>query len=322
MTVSNDTKMKQIRTIYDLLDLRPRIQYKEVAEALGVDARTASNRMKEAIEKEYIVGPQIRKKSFSNFPTYVYLIDFHDPFGLFEELVENEGVIYHAVLDGFCNLLVVAGQKLNIEGTLLQGVSSDYYITHAPDQTWQASIGNMWAMVEQFNPADYIPKGYITTHWDETAEWGEEDELLYQEFKYDLRKPLEPIVKQKYHMWSGNAISWLERLPEFCTVLTSFYPESLDAYRNYLYVFETEYEDFIIDLFSQLSTTCWFQKVSDRLIAHLWTLARLIKQENPRARNITGLQIPLLIRELVKRGIIRSETHAVFKCYWRKEFDE
>ncbi|MBU7038647.1 MAG: hypothetical protein HXS52_12015, partial [Theionarchaea archaeon] len=84
---------------------------------------------------------------------------------------------------------------------------------------------------------------------------------------------------------------------------------------------ETDYEDFIIDLFSQLPTTCWFQKISGKLIAHISLLTNSVT-ENAQIRDVTALQIPVLIKELVRKEIIKSEAHAEFECYWRKEVDE
>ncbi|MGC1121130.1 MAG: winged helix-turn-helix domain-containing protein [Candidatus Methanofastidiosia archaeon] len=322
MIVSEEQKMREYRMILDLLNKKPRIHYSEVSEILGMDARTVSSRMKEAFKRGIIVGPQIRKKSFSNLKSYMYLLDCDNPTRTFEEFVKDKSISYHAFLDGFCNILAISDRKLDIEGALLWGVTADYYVSHASDQSWRTTINNMWTAVGDFNPQDYTPTGHITTHWNETVEWSEEHEILYQEFKYNLRKPLRPIVSGKYNMWRGKAYDFLEQLPQCCTIFTYFYPEALPTYNHRLYLFETEYEDFIIDLFSQLPTTCWFQRISGKLIGHISLLTNSIGQENTRIRDVTALQIPLLVKELVRKGIVKSETHANFECYWRKEVDE
>jgi predicted transcriptional regulator len=315
-------KTKDYRIIFDLLNEKPRIQFTEIAEELGVEVRTASRRLKEAIEEGYIVGPQIRKKSFSNFKTYMYLVNSVNSLELFDKYIDNDHVLYHAILEGFCNLLVMSDAELDIEGTLLGGVTSDYYISHPPDQSWEMSNKNMWDMVRKFDPADYTPKGYIETHWDEKAKWSEQYEILFCEFKYNLRKPLEPLVKDKYHIWSGDGIEFLEKLPEYCTISTCYFQETIDNYDPFIYVFETDYEDFIIDLFSELPTTCWFQRVSDALIVHLWTIRGKMRKIDIRKKNVPEFQVSLLIQELLKKGIIRKENHALFKYYGRKEVDD
>ena len=320
MKVGLEQKMKEYRIFFDLLNVKARTSYSEIANVLGIDIRTARDRLKEAIEKGYITGPQIRKKSFSNLKNYMYLVRSEDPIEIFEELSMDQRVIYHALLDGFCNLRVVTTEKIDIKGTICGGPSSDYFITYPPDQTWEASSENMWDLIRKFDPDIYVPKGYIKTHWDESAEWSETDETLFQEFKYNFRKPLRPILK-KSGIRLDTIKNWLKRLPHYCTVLTCYFRESLYAYGPHLFVFETDYEDFIIDLFSQLSTTCWFQRVSGNLIVHMWALTRPVQEENTCIRDIPELQIPLMIRDLKKKEILKSEAHAMFKCYWRKGID-
>lgn len=123
-------------------------------------------------------------------------------------------------------------------------------------------------------------------------------------------------------MWSRKAYEWLERLPERCAIFTGYYPETLLAYDACLFMFNTEYEDFIIDLFSQLSTTCWFYRVSDNLIAETLLGKSSGGKENIHTRDVTELQIPLLVRDLVRKEILMSEAHAKVKCYWRKKFND
>ena len=322
MRVAHEQQMKGYRAIFDLLNHDPRIQYNKIAEIIGVDGRTASNRLREAVEKGIIVGPQVRKKSFSNFRTYVYLSQVQDPLELFDQYTRNKDVIYHELLDGVFNLHVISKEKLDIEGVVLEGIPSDYYISYPPDRPWGRAIDTMRTMVAWFNPEEYVPKGYITTHWDEPVNWSDTDEILYQEFKYDLRKPLEPLVKDKYHIWSGNGYDFLKRLPHACTAITCYFPETARAYDPHLFLVGTEYEDFVIEVFSQLPTTCWFQRVSDALMVNVWTLKRPLYQANVLIDNVAVLQIPLLLRELVKKGIVRKEERAEIKWHWRKEANE
>ncbi|MBU7023464.1 MAG: winged helix-turn-helix domain-containing protein [Theionarchaea archaeon] len=322
MRVTLKQQTKEHRIIFDLLNEKPRIQYNEVAEIFGVDIRTASGRLKDAIERGIIVGPQIRKKSFSNFRTYLYLSRCEDPIELFEQYTRNSNVLYHAIADGSFNFHAISKEKLDIEDTILQGIPSDYYISYPPDRPWGIAIDAMRDMVNEFNPETYVPKGYITNHWDETVEWSRTDEILYQEFKYNLRKPLEPLVKDKYHIWSGDGYDFLNRLPQCCTISTCYFPETVLAYDPYLFMFKTEYEDFIIDLFSQLPTTCWFRKVSDTLLAYIWTWTRPIDRSTAHVTDISELHIPFLVRDLIRQGIVKEEAHAEIECYWRKEVND
>jgi hypothetical protein len=318
MTLSDEEKRKDFRAVFDLLDREPRIKYTEIARILDVDIRIASSRLKEAIEKEYIVGPQIRKKSFSNFRSYMNFIDCDDPLDMYQRCMEDENVIYHAVLDGFCNFQVISKIPMNIKGSILEGVLPDYFLSHPPDHPWAMAINTMRDMVTKFNPEDYIPKGYITNHWNETVEWSKEFEILYQELKYNLRRPLMHIVS-KYGMWRGKVYDFLEQLPECCTIFTCYYRNSLSAYEPCVYTFETDYEDFIIDLFSELPCTCWFYKVGDKLVVHVRVMTEPSDWEDIPIKDVSELQIPFLVKDLVKKEIVKSENHATFKYHWKKE---
>jgi hypothetical protein len=311
----------EFRKIYEHLCDKPRFRPHHVSKDLGLRPSSVADRLKEAIENGYIVGPQIRKKSFSNFKTYVYLVNSSNSLQSFREYIMNSHVLYHEMIQGFCNVIVVSDVKLDIDGTILGGLSSDQYVSHPPDQSWKTSTNKMWDMVRKFNPRDYTPKGYIETHWNEKAEWSEQDETLFLEFKYDLRKPLQPL-SEKTGILMGKIKDFLENLPRYCTISTSYFPLTMKAYDPYLYIFETDYEDFVIDLFSQLPTTCWFQRVSDALIAYAWTIREPTKNVNTKMEDVSEMQIPLLLEALVKKGVVKKENYAYRRFYWRKEPDD
>ncbi|MBU7025052.1 MAG: winged helix-turn-helix domain-containing protein [Theionarchaea archaeon] len=318
MTLTEEQKRKDFRAVFELLDRKPRIKYTEIARILDVDIRIASSRLKDAIEKEYIVGPQIRKKSFSNLKNYVNFVDCDDPAELYLRCAKDKNVVYHAILDGFCNFQVISESPMNIKGSVLKGALPDYFISRPPDLSWEMTIDTMRDMIAKFNPEDYIPKNYITNHWNETVEWSKEFEILYRELKYNLRRPLMHIVNS-HNMWRGKAYDFLEQLPEYCIIFTCYYQESLSTYDECLYAFETDYEDFVIDVFSQLPTTSWFYKVEDRLIAHLQIKTKPSRKRVLQTKDVTGVQILLLIKDMMKKGIVKNEAHSTFKCYWRKE---
>jgi hypothetical protein len=318
---SPELRQKQFRRIYEHLCEKPRLRPHHIAKDLGLRPGSVGDRLREAIESGYIVGPQIRKKSFSNFRSYMNFIDCDDPLDMYQRCMEDENVIYHAVLDGFCNFQVISKTPMNIEGSILEGVLPDYFLSHPPDHPWGMAINIMRDMVAKFNPEDYTSKNYITNHWNETVGWSQEHEILYQEFKFDLRRLLKPIMRNT-GIYMGRIKSFLEQLPEYCTVFTCYYRESLSAYEGCVYTFETDYEDFMIDVFSELPCTCWFYKVGGKLVVHVRMMIKPTKWEDIPIRDVSELQIPFLVKDLVKKEIVKSENHATFKYYWRKKFGD
>jgi hypothetical protein len=191
------------------------------------------------------------------------------------------------------------------------------HVSFAPPHSWEEAKKIMWEKVEKFDFEHYEPKGIIKTHWDEQIEWGEEDEILYRYFKYDLRKPLNPLIKKRHT--KNNIYNWLKKLPECCSIITKYYPQTRSAYDPYIFVFETDYEDFIIDVFSEIPTSPVFFKVSDKLVLYAYVARDFLRVNNQPISNITRVHIPLLIRRLLREGIIKNEMHALVDYYWTKD---
>ncbi|MBU7038872.1 MAG: winged helix-turn-helix domain-containing protein [Theionarchaea archaeon] len=313
-----EERKRDVRVIFNTLDKNPRIQVRYLSRFLKLRPSNAGKRLRDAVEKGYIVGPQIRKRSFSSFAEYVYFIRSDDPIGLFRTYTQDSDVVYHTLMDGFSNLRIISLKELDLDGVVVGGRRSDYYISYAPDHSWEHSIKTMQEMVDTFDPETYLPQGLINTHWSESVEWSETDEILFRELKYNLRKPLTPLMKA-HHISAGDISGWLERLPECCTIFTCYFPETVPAYDPYVFMVETDYEDFVIELFSHLPTTTWFYRVSDTLFMDVWLDRGSMKSDDYVMQDINRLHIPLLVRDLLKREIIQSEAHALVQCYWRKD---
>jgi len=313
-----EDKERQYRSIYEFFYETPRIPINEIASLLQITRHTAKNRLKEALGLGYASIPQIRMRSFANMLEYVYFLRCENPVELFSEYQRIESVIYHATMYGSTNLWVVSKEELDFDcNVLVGGPRSDYHISYAPNHSWDTAIKRMRRKVENFNPYDYSPERILKTHWDETLEWDSEQERLFHVFNYDLRKPISPIQKKNLISWA-KIDAWLKNLSEYCTIVTCYYPEKISNCDPHLFVFETDYEDFLINLFSELPTTSWFFRVSNKLfmLAH-------VKKEYSRVVDfqidITRLQIPELVTKLKKKGIISNGFDAIVQCYWNKD---
>lgn len=312
-----EDKERQYRAIYEAIFETPRISVTDIASLLRVTRNTASNRLNEAFSLGYLSKSQIRKRSYANMKECVYFLTCRNPAEVFPKLLQNKDIVYHAVMSGFATLWVVAKKECDFDcDVLVQGLRSDYHIPCAPDHSWDKAFEIMQKKVEDFNPQNYEPKGFIRTHWDNPVEWDLGDETLFKEFNYDLTKPITPIIK-KYHISWRKVEEWLKNLPDYCTVFTCFYPKTISAYDPYLYIFETDYEDFLIGLFSELPTTSWFFKVSHRLFLYAHVKREYLRAVDSQT-DIRELHFPFLVAELLRKGVIRSEAHAVVECYWNK----
>ena len=312
-------KVEDFRIIYNHFWKDFRITILKIAPLLGVDPATASKRINQALDGEYVIVPQIRKRSFKNFTEYVYIIRCKNPLRLFKELKEDETIIYHAVLSGFCNMWIISKKKLTIDADILvEGVRSDYHIAHAPFYSFDAAQSKIQAMVSKFNVKEYRPKGIIQTHWDEEIEWWDpEFDLLYKCLKFNARTPYTPIMKE-YKIPSRKISYFFRLINETCTVFTQFFPKGMAAYDPYLFMIETDYEDFIIELFSALPTSPFFFKAENKLFVIVQLEKTSIRESGIKIYDVSQIWIPCLFEKLQGSGIIRNEQHASFEYHCSK----
>jgi DNA-binding Lrp family transcriptional regulator len=182
-------KEKDYRAIYEAFHENPRTFKKKIADLLHVRPSSADNRITKAIELGYISKSQIRRRSYKNLMEYTYFLKCNNPSEFFSEFVDNEKIVYHALMGGHANMWVVSREELDFDcKKLMGGPRSDYHVSYAPNHSWETSIHNMRKMIEEFNPKDYEPQGLIKKHWNETIEWDSEFETLFREFNYDLTK--------------------------------------------------------------------------------------------------------------------------------------
>ncbi|MGC1120643.1 MAG: MarR family winged helix-turn-helix transcriptional regulator, partial [Candidatus Methanofastidiosia archaeon] len=94
-------------TIFESLYGTPRIHVKFLSKAMKMRPSTTSKKMRKAFDMGYIVGPHLKRKSFANFPEYVYFLECKDPLELYLQYSEDQDIVYHAGMDGFSNLWVI-----------------------------------------------------------------------------------------------------------------------------------------------------------------------------------------------------------------------
>ena len=318
MRTSLEQRRKQYWIIYQLLFQTPRVYIKDISSAIGADPSVTSRRIQEAFELGYIVGPQVRKRSYSNMKEYTYFVDCKDPRKQFLKLKKDKNVVYHAVMIGSPNLWIVSREKMDIKGDIIVGgLRSDYHISCAQNRSWEKSLQIMKGGAESFSPETFEPNGTLQTHWDETARWDTKDETLFREFKYDMRKKLSPIMR-KHHTSGEKLYKWLEKLPECCTTATYYFPETASAYDPYLFMFETDYEDFLIDLFSELPTSSFFFKIENKLVLMAYLKREYLRYIGVDSIDFGQMHLNLLLMDLMERGITTSEVHTIVEYYWAK----
>lgn len=320
MPTSLEAKMRHYRTIYETLWFQSsRISVKDISSILHVDPRTAGKRIKEAFDRGYLAGPQIRKRSYANMKEYMYFISCKNPFPKYMSYSQDERVVYHARMAGFASLWIISRTPLGIKDpVVLEGYRSDYHLSYAPNHSWERAVELMNASIETCDLKKYEPEKTLRNRFDTYVQWDEEDEALYQYFKYNLRKLFSPVMR-RHLITSGKIYAFLEKLSSCCTITISYFPEGIAAYDPYLFMFDTDHEDFLIDLFSLLPTSSFFFKVSGRLFLLAYVKRHLLRYDGLTVSDIGQLQIPLLVKNLLDKKIIKSEDHAIVEYHWAKD---
>jgi len=310
---------KEYWNIFELLNREPRIYIKTIASKLKIDSNTASKWMKEAYEEGRIYGPNLRKRSHENFKEYIYFLNCKNQRKLFLELIEDERIVYHAVMTGIPNLWVISKEEIDFEDeVVVKGRRSDFHVSFPPNHSWDTAIRKMKKLVEDFNPEDYEPKGIIKNHWGEVIEWDAQDETLFRVFKYNARHKLSPIMRE-HHVPGKKIYEFLKRLPKCCSIITYYFPEPIKTLEPYLFIMETDYEDFIIELFSELPTSCHFFKVADKLILYVFLKKEFLKFTGTDTNAFDKLHLNILIMNLLEKGILKSEAYTTVEYYWGKD---
>ena len=200
----------------------------------------------------------------------------------------------------------------------MEGYRSDYHFTKAPNHSWGTGIETIHKMIDVFDPDKYQPMNYCQYHLSEKVYFPSEYEIMYRYFKFNLRKPLTPLMAD-YKIPMDTINQFLSDVPKLFTVMTSYYPEGIESYEQWIFQIETNYPDFIIDLISQLPTTSLHFRVKDSLFTTILAERELIRTTTS-IKSIEELHIPWILYTLRKRGIIENETHGMANCHWNKTF--
>lgn len=134
MPQSQEDRERDYRAIYEAFYENPRTFKKEIASLLHVRPSSADNRIRKAIELGYMSKSQIRRRSYKNLMEYTYFFKCKKPSEFFSEFVNNEKIVYHALMGSYANMWVVSRGELDPNcRKVLGGPRSDYHASYAPN---------------------------------------------------------------------------------------------------------------------------------------------------------------------------------------------
>ena len=110
MRSTPEQRKQHYRIIYGMLFDDPRVHKNTLSSILG-GGRTAGLRMREAFDQLYILGPDIRKRAYSNLREYMYFVKCEHPELSYLRYLEEPHIVYHALTIGFCDLWIVSTKR-------------------------------------------------------------------------------------------------------------------------------------------------------------------------------------------------------------------
>jgi len=292
--------------IYMLVVQDTRIPITQIARTLKINPKTADVWWISAINKQIIIPPRFRRKSFLNFREYVYFLNVKDPHSLYEFYKKDKNLMYFSVQTGFANFEIISKRPIRPEGKIvLSGCRSDYYVSIPPDITFREAEKRLFKKIdtiEQFEPQD----SPLVLRKENYEPWDEKDERLYEELHNDLRKPFAQVMRET-HTYSDKIMEWFRSRDKFGHTITMYFPQGLSSYLPALYVIDTEHESLMIHLFSELPTPSVFYKINDMLMMSIY-LPFTLKDRSLIRKALSILQ---------KRELVNEYTNSITEYFYR-----
>ncbi len=268
MSIFTEEDIRRLQhRIYLTFLYNPRLYYDEGAKKCGTVRNTFTKYWKEGLDELIYFPPQIRLKMYRTRKEYIYLVESETPNKLYKEFKLNPDVIYLSYTLGHFDLLIQTCKPLQEipEKTLFCGSRSNYDYPETPYCTFESALKNMRTLLNQ----EHKPSKSTVTYPDEPflkgAEYGWR---ILPYVKYDLKTNYTYIVK-KTGLSFSTFYKGFEYLLNVSTVLLPYYPYGFKEYYQHFFIFWTDYENLIRDLFAFLPSHVSITKVEDALILYI-----------------------------------------------------
>jgi len=268
--LSEAQKMEIYYQIYEQLLQDERVSLAKMSRNLGLARNTVSSHYHTMIENEILLPPALRLKMFKDLREYVYYLRFDKPMQVNQELEHNPKVVYHCVTSGAFDMVVTTYSPVDFEshpkfkGCLLSGPRSDIYF---PAPISRDSYEVAFQKIQKTLQEEDLKRSSIPMEFPKREIiWSDLEWELFYDLKHDTRRTFTEIVK------THDISKWLfyrayERIRQNCIRIVSFFPKKRLNYSDFYFIFKTDYEQALADLFMQLPCNSMIWRVDDRMVA-------------------------------------------------------
>jgi hypothetical protein len=295
-------KQRYFHKIYEQINASKGIPIYEIADSVHMSRNTVSKYLLEMYENEVLMGPQIKVLPSSDYREYVYLMNFRNPFHFFRNVKGFPHVLYHAMTFGDWNSLVITDRLIDFshivgyEKTVFQEMRYHSCTPKTKYVLWAQSFEKCSQHIATFSPHKERKNRSVAP----ALAWGEDQWKMYHAFKDNTRKTATTTLKEigvRYESY----VTWAEDLDTHCSVHTGFYPEGYPTYTTYCFLFSTDYEQTVREIFSHFPTTPFIMEVGNHLMVLMSVALPGIKR-----------QLFCSIYDMRTQEIIETFSHASF----------
>lgn len=226
-------------------------------------------RQKKAADSGILHNPELRLKMCEDVKEYVYALSSDSAFRTFHELQKDSRICYQTFATGYFDLLLITSEplplsELNILGkTVLEGSRSNYICPGVPATDYTDAIG----MIELFTRKDFEPSEWVIEYPTREVDWKEIDWKLFFLLRHDMTKKYTELARSVKMSYDGFRWS-LKRILANTQVIVPYYPEGYSRYTRFLFMFKSDYEKMLLDMFSLVPCFTMMYKVRDWLLVH------------------------------------------------------
>lgn len=270
-TLSEMEKKERYYNIFCHVYDSPRVEIYEISRALGIYRKSVSRALQEMIDQQIMVGPSLRPKPIKGSPKIYYILDFEDPFRAYNRLWHDKRIFYTGVVFGDFPIIVGGEPDIDFEKypglkkVVYAGERGEMYTPKASALTWEECASRLLKEIEKSD--SWKKSTWVSEPVD--IPWDHQEWKFYEEFGKDIRRRVAPLVREQ-EVSFRKFYEWLDTLHLYTTTNVWFYPEGYTSYTTYTFLFRTEYEHAIRDLFSFFPTTSMFFKVGGYLLCMLY----------------------------------------------------
>ncbi len=158
------------------------------------------------------------------------------------------------------------------QNCIIQDAKSITYVPKVVSLDWETSLQKIHNVM--------TPPNQKTTLYEEIAHnpWDKKQWALYHHFKHNIRAPVMPILKQcqvKFEEYQ----EWFSELPEIANIQTAFYPQGVENYFIFDFLFQSEYQKQLANILGMLPSSSIFFSVGKYLLARIFLLDRKEKDD-------------------------------------------